>query len=70
MSDGPLIPEGTMSKGREGMPEYWLDLIADTLKQLDISVQGAFLQKFLQSLVGREVPEEESITCWEAVLAR
>ena len=32
--------------------------------------QGAFLQKFLQSLVGREVSEEESITHWEGILAR
>jgi diguanylate cyclase (GGDEF)-like protein len=59
-----------MSRGTEGIPEYWLDLIADTLKQLDVGVQGAFLQKFLQSLVGREVSEEESITHWEGILAR
>src|SRR5271157_259293 len=62
--------EGTMSMGKERIPEYWLDLIADTLKQLDVGVQGAFLQKFLQGLVGREIPEEESITHWEGILAR
>jgi diguanylate cyclase (GGDEF)-like protein len=62
--------EGTMSKGKGGIPEYWLDLIADTLKQLDVRVQGAFLQKFLQSLVGREVSEKESITHWEGLIAR
>lgn len=62
--------EGTMSKGKGGIPEYWLDLIADTLKQLDVGVQGAFLQKFLQSLVGREVSGEESITHWEGIIAR
>jgi len=62
--------EGTLSQGKGGITEYWLDLIADTLKQLDVGVQGAFLQKFLQSLVGREVPEEESITHWEGIRAR
>ncbi len=59
-----------MSKGKEGIPEYWLDLITDTLKQLDVGARGAFLQKFLQSLVGREASEEESITHWEGILAR
>ncbi|MGD0226517.1 MAG: GGDEF domain-containing protein [Terriglobia bacterium] len=59
-----------MSKGEEGMPEYWLDLITDTLKQLDVGARGAFLQKFLQSLVGRGASEEESISHWEGILAR
>jgi diguanylate cyclase (GGDEF)-like protein len=59
-----------MSKGKGGIPEYWLDLLADTLKQLDAGVQGAFLQKFLQSLVGQEVSREESITHWEGIIAR
>ena len=59
-----------MSKGSGGMPEYWLDLVTDTLAQLDVGARGAFLQKFLQSLVGRGVSEEESITYWEGILAR
>ena len=59
-----------MFKGKEGMSEYWLDLSADTLKQLDVGLQGTFLQKFLQSLVGREVSGEESITHWEGIIAR
>ncbi len=58
-----------MSMG-DGKPEYWLDLIADTLKELDVSVRGAFLQKFLQSLVGRGVSEEESIIHWEGIRSR
>jgi diguanylate cyclase (GGDEF)-like protein len=59
-----------MSKGKEIIPEFWLDLITDTLKQLDVNARGAFLQKFLQSLVGRGVSEEESITHWEGILTR
>src|SRR5208282_522132 len=62
--------EGIVSKGKEGLHEYGLDLIADTLKQLDVGVQGAFLQKFLRGLVGREISVGESITHWEGILTR
>lgn len=59
-----------MSKEKEDTTEYWVDFIADTLKQLDAAVQGAFLQKFLQALVGQEITKELSKVHWEAVLAR
>jgi diguanylate cyclase (GGDEF)-like protein len=59
-----------MSQGKEGMPENWLDLITDTLKQMDVGARGAFLQKFFQSLVGQGVSEGESVTYWEGILAR
>ncbi len=59
-----------MSKGEERIPEFWLELITDTLNQLDVGARGAFLQKFLHGLVGRGASEEESITHWEGILAR
>ncbi|MGO8787162.1 MAG: GGDEF domain-containing protein [Terriglobia bacterium] len=59
-----------MSQGNEGIPEYWLDLVHDALQQLDVGARGAFLQKFFQSLVGREVSEEESVNYWEGIRAR
>ena len=62
--------EGNMTRRKEGIPEYWLARFADTLKQLDAGVQGAFLQRLFQSIVGREVSEEESRTLWEGILAR
>ena len=34
-----------MSQGKEGIAEYALDLMADTLKQLDGAAQGAFLKE-------------------------
>ncbi len=49
--------------------EDWLDFIVDTLKHLDESAKGAFLQEFLLGLVGLEASEEESIAHWEGVLA-
>ena len=59
-----------MSQGKEGIPEYALDLMTDTLKQLDGAAQGAFLQKFFQGLVGRRFSEGDSITHWERILSR
>jgi diguanylate cyclase (GGDEF)-like protein len=64
------LQEGGRSKGNGGIPESWVNLIDDTLKELDVSARGAFLQKFLQSLIGRGPSEEESITYWEEILAR
>ncbi len=55
---------------KERCVEDWLDFIVDTLKQLDESVQGAFLKVFLMRLVSLEVSEKESIGHWEEVLAR
>lgn len=59
-----------MAQGKEGPAEYSLDLMTDTLKQLEMGVRGAFLQKLFQNLVGRSFSEGESITHWERILAR
>jgi diguanylate cyclase (GGDEF)-like protein len=59
-----------MSNGKEGIPEYWLDLIVDTVGQLDQSVQGAFLHRFLMSLASVEVCEKESVIHWQGILTR
>lgn len=59
-----------MSNGKEGTPEYWLDLFVDTLKDLDETVQGAFLQRFLMSLASVDVCAKESVIHWQGILAR
>jgi len=59
-----------MSESKEGLPEYSLDVMTDTLKHLDVGERGAFLQRLFQSLVGRRFSEGESITHWERILAR
>jgi diguanylate cyclase (GGDEF)-like protein len=59
-----------MSNGEEGSPEYWLDLFVDTLKDLDQTVQGAFLQRFLMSLASVDVCAKESVIHWQGILAR
>ncbi|MBZ5670627.1 MAG: diguanylate cyclase [Acidobacteriia bacterium] len=59
-----------MSNGKEGTSEYWLDLFVDTLKELDQTVQGAFLQRFLMSLASVDVCANESVIHWQRILAR
>jgi len=59
-----------MSNGKEGTPEYWLDLFVDTLKELDQTVQGAFLQRFLMSLASVDVCAKESVIHWQGILTR
>jgi diguanylate cyclase (GGDEF)-like protein len=59
-----------MSNGKEGTPEYWLDLFVDTLKELDQSVQGAFLQRFLMSLASVDVCAKDSLIHWQGILTR
>ncbi len=55
--------------GIDRTSEEWLDFVIDTLKQLDESVQGAFLQEFLLRLVNLEASAKESIALWDGVLA-
>jgi diguanylate cyclase (GGDEF)-like protein len=54
----------------EGNSEYLLELIADNLRQLGPSSQGAFLQRLLRGLTSVEVTEKESIVHWESIMAR
>lgn len=65
-----MIPTGPRQSFPEDPSEYFLDLIADTLDQLDPAVQGAFLQKFLNGLAGVEVSEDDSLVYWQAILSR
>jgi diguanylate cyclase (GGDEF)-like protein len=50
--------------------EFLLELLIDSLEQLDPVHQGPFLQKFLKALASVEVTEEESLIHWDEVLRR
>jgi diguanylate cyclase (GGDEF)-like protein len=50
--------------------EFLLDLLIDSLEQLEPAHQGPFLQKFLKSLASVEISEEESLVHWDEVLRR
>jgi diguanylate cyclase (GGDEF)-like protein len=59
-----------MSNSREGTSEYWLDVFIDTLKELDQTIQGAFLRRFLMSLASVDVCAKESVLHWQGILNR
>ncbi len=52
------------------MGEFFLELLIDSLEQLEPVHQGPFLQKFLKSLASVDVTEEESLVHWQEVLGR
>jgi len=52
------------------MGEFFLELLIDSLEQLEPAHQGPFLQKFLKSLASVDVTEEESLVHWQEVLER
>ena len=52
------------------MGEFFLELLIDSLEQLEPAHQGPFLQKFLKSLASVDISEEESVLHWQGVLER
>jgi len=55
---------------REELADYFLELIQDTLEQLEAGVRGTFLRKFLNNLASVEVSESESLLHWQEILKR
>ncbi len=47
-----------------------LDLLAETVESLERGVRAQFLQRFFKSLAQIELPEANSLDCWEQILAR
>src|SRR3989442_14161206 len=66
-SSAPKLPPGLT---QEPDPDPFLDIVIDALHNLDPSVQGTFLQKFLTSFINTTLSENESITHWQAILHR
>jgi diguanylate cyclase (GGDEF)-like protein len=50
--------------------EPFLDLVLDTLQQLEPGPRGAFLQKLLKILVNIEQSESESLAHWQGIVLR
>src|SRR3989441_3006714 len=66
-TSAPKLPPGLT---QEPDPDPFLDIVIDALHNLDPSVQGTFLQKFLTSFINTTLSENESITHWQAILHR
>jgi diguanylate cyclase (GGDEF)-like protein len=50
--------------------DSFLDLLIETLENLDRPARGQFLQKFFKSMAQVELGEDFSLQCWEQMLAR
>jgi len=50
--------------------DAYFDLLIDTLEGLEPSARAQFLQRFFQSLSHIDVPESQSLSLWEEVVAR
>lgn len=63
-SQGP----SPLKAGDKDKEESIIELIDDTLHEMDPPVQGAFLQKFLKCLASVDVSEAESLAHWQEIL--
>ncbi len=64
------MPEPPSQPAGEDAADFTLEMLLDTLHQLEPAAQGVFLKQFLKSLAGADVSETDSLTHWEGVLRR
>ena len=57
-------------RSQTGAEDSYLDLLSETLGNLDRPVRGQFLQKFFHTMAQVELTEALSLECWDQVLAR
>jgi diguanylate cyclase (GGDEF)-like protein len=58
------------NRPRPSAEDSFLDLIIETLDNLDRPVRGQFLQKFFKSMAQVELTELVSLECWDKILQR
>ena len=64
-------PAQPLNANRIVSPEdSFLDLLIETLENLDRPARGQFLQKFFKSMAQVELTETFSLECWEQILSR
>jgi len=68
--DASLPSEDTASARAGDIEENFIELLGDTLRELEQPVQGAFLQKFVKCLACVEVSEGDSLVHWQEILRR
>jgi len=64
----PNLAEAPRTRTRVEDP--FLDLLVETLENLDRPVRGQFLQRFLKALAQVELTDTQSLEYWEQILAR
>jgi diguanylate cyclase (GGDEF)-like protein len=58
------------NRQRSSAEDSFLDLLIETLDNLDRPVRAQFLQRFFKSIAQVELNEAMSLECWEQILAR
>ena len=61
---------GASSAPRSSMEDSYLELLADTLEQMDIPARSQFLQRFFQTTTHLELRESQCLQLWEEMLTR
>lgn len=58
------------NRPRPSAEDSFLDLLIETLDNLDRPIRGQFLQKFFKSMAQVELSEPVSLECWDKILHR
>jgi diguanylate cyclase (GGDEF)-like protein len=61
---------GAPAAPRSPSEDAYLELLADTLENLDSSSRGQFLQRFFQATTHLDLPENQALQLWEDMLIR
>jgi diguanylate cyclase (GGDEF)-like protein len=69
-SPSPLFSPTDPLRSQSNVEDSFLDLLTETLGNLDRPVRGQFLQKFFNSMAQVEMTESLSLECWDQILSR
>jgi diguanylate cyclase (GGDEF)-like protein len=59
-----------VSRPQSSAEESFMDLLAETLENVERPARGQFLQKFFRTIAQLELTDEQSLEYWEQILAR
>jgi diguanylate cyclase (GGDEF)-like protein len=67
----PVMPSpGAPVAPRMSLEDAYLELLADTLEDLELSARGQFLQRYFRTTTHLELRESQSLQLWDEVLTR
>jgi len=64
------MPNGASSAPRLPLEDAYLELLADTLEQMDIPARSQFLQRYFQTTTHLDLRESQCLQLWEEMLTR
>src|SRR3974390_3720590 len=71
VGQNPAMPSpGDASAPRLPVEDSYLELLADTLEQMDIPARSQFLQRYFQTTTHLDLRESQCLQLWEEMLTR